>query len=197
MFNILIINNHFSSVDLLLERLCLEGSRKQAKYSVQALASITKDDGLKALSVLYKVIFNNQICFYVAMICHLWYFITTETCGHVRGENSFTSYIAIIGMYCPKCNASFWNQGGWNYWFYPEENIWMQWCMIFLWCHFSVFNFPFHIKSFFIMHFLFVFLRRISIKRRQVTGMLEVNSVYWRSAITNLRLHCCFIFSMR
>lgn len=71
MFNILIINNHFSSVDLLLERLCLEGSRKQAKYSVQALASITKDDGLKALSVLYKVIFNNQICFYVAMICHL------------------------------------------------------------------------------------------------------------------------------
>lgn len=44
-----------SSVDLLLERLCLEGSRKQAKYSVQALAAITKDDGLKSLSVLYKV----------------------------------------------------------------------------------------------------------------------------------------------
>ncbi|KAL5972453.1 hypothetical protein ACLOJK_041708 [Asimina triloba] len=43
-----------SSVDLLLERLCLEGSRKQAKYSVQALAAITKDDGLKSLSVLYK-----------------------------------------------------------------------------------------------------------------------------------------------
>lgn len=44
-----------SAVDLLLERLCLEGSRKQAKYSVQALAAITQDDGLKSLSVLYKV----------------------------------------------------------------------------------------------------------------------------------------------
>ncbi|XP_048614672.1 sister chromatid cohesion protein PDS5 homolog A-like isoform X2 [Brassica napus] len=43
-----------SSVDLLLERICVEGNRKQAKYAVQALASITKDDGLKALSVLYK-----------------------------------------------------------------------------------------------------------------------------------------------
>ncbi|XP_068641410.1 sister chromatid cohesion protein PDS5 homolog A-like isoform X2 [Aristolochia californica] len=43
-----------SSVDLLLERLCLEGSRKQAKYSVQALAAITRDDGLKSLSILYK-----------------------------------------------------------------------------------------------------------------------------------------------
>ncbi|XP_068637108.1 sister chromatid cohesion protein PDS5 homolog A-like isoform X2 [Aristolochia californica] len=43
-----------SSVDLLLERLCLEGSRKQAKCSVQALAAITKDDGLKSLSILYK-----------------------------------------------------------------------------------------------------------------------------------------------
>ncbi|KAG0463842.1 hypothetical protein HPP92_019911 [Vanilla planifolia] len=43
-----------SSIDLLLERLCLEGTRKQAKYSVHALAAITKDDGLKSLSVLYK-----------------------------------------------------------------------------------------------------------------------------------------------
>ncbi|PIA26794.1 hypothetical protein AQUCO_08800003v1 [Aquilegia coerulea] len=43
-----------SSVDLTLERLCLEGSRKQAKYAVHALAAITKDDGLKSLSVLYK-----------------------------------------------------------------------------------------------------------------------------------------------
>lgn len=42
-------------MDLLLERICVEGNRKQAKYAVQALASITKDDGLKALSVLYKV----------------------------------------------------------------------------------------------------------------------------------------------
>ncbi|KAE9591537.1 hypothetical protein Lalb_Chr20g0119541 [Lupinus albus] len=43
-----------SSVDLMLERLCLEGSRTQAKYAVHALAAITKDDGLKSLSVLYK-----------------------------------------------------------------------------------------------------------------------------------------------
>ncbi|KAL1214039.1 putative sister chromatid cohesion protein PDS5 [Cardamine amara subsp. amara] len=43
-----------SSVDLLLERICVEGNRKQAKYAVLALASITKDDGLKSLSVLYK-----------------------------------------------------------------------------------------------------------------------------------------------
>ncbi|XP_042477295.1 sister chromatid cohesion protein PDS5 homolog A-like [Macadamia integrifolia] len=43
-----------SSVDLILERLCLEGSRKQANYAVHALAAITKDDGLKSLSVLYK-----------------------------------------------------------------------------------------------------------------------------------------------
>ncbi|XP_031491838.2 LOW QUALITY PROTEIN: sister chromatid cohesion protein PDS5 homolog A-like [Nymphaea colorata] len=42
------------SVDILLERLCLEGTRKQAKYSVQALAAITIDDGLKSLSLLYK-----------------------------------------------------------------------------------------------------------------------------------------------
>lgn len=43
-----------SSVDLILERLCLEGNRRQAKYAVHALAAITKDDGLKSLSVLYK-----------------------------------------------------------------------------------------------------------------------------------------------
>ncbi|XP_022723521.1 sister chromatid cohesion protein PDS5 homolog A isoform X3 [Durio zibethinus] len=42
------------SIDLILERLCLEGSRRQAKYAVHALAAITKDDGLKSLSVLYK-----------------------------------------------------------------------------------------------------------------------------------------------
>ncbi|KAF2306079.1 hypothetical protein GH714_011216 [Hevea brasiliensis] len=35
-----------SSIDLILERLCLEGSRRQAKYAVHALAAITKDDGL-------------------------------------------------------------------------------------------------------------------------------------------------------
>eukprot|EP00252_Welwitschia_mirabilis_P017347 TRINITY_DN3843_c0_g1_i5.p1 TRINITY_DN3843_c0_g1~~TRINITY_DN3843_c0_g1_i5.p1 ORF type:complete len:1350 (+),score=286.92 TRINITY_DN3843_c0_g1_i5:295-4344(+) len=43
-----------SSVDLLLEAMCLEGSRRQAKLAVQALTTITKDAGLRALSVLYK-----------------------------------------------------------------------------------------------------------------------------------------------
>ena len=43
-------------MDLILERLCLEGSRRQAKYAVHALAAITKDDGLMSLSVLYKVL---------------------------------------------------------------------------------------------------------------------------------------------
>ncbi|KAI5414430.1 sister chromatid cohesion protein PDS5 homolog A isoform X3 [Lathyrus oleraceus] len=47
-----------SSVDLMLETLCLEGSRRQAKYAVHALAAITKDDGLKSLSVLYKKLVN-------------------------------------------------------------------------------------------------------------------------------------------
>uniref|UniRef100_A0A7N1A0X3 Uncharacterized protein n=1 Tax=Kalanchoe fedtschenkoi TaxID=63787 RepID=A0A7N1A0X3_KALFE len=47
-----------SSVDLTLETLCLEGSRNQAKYAVQALAAITKDDGLMSLSVLYKRLVN-------------------------------------------------------------------------------------------------------------------------------------------
>ncbi|KAK3010031.1 hypothetical protein RJ639_010994, partial [Escallonia herrerae] len=42
------------SLDLILERICLEGSRRQAKYAVHALAAITKDDGLMSLSVLYK-----------------------------------------------------------------------------------------------------------------------------------------------
>ncbi|WVY92603.1 hypothetical protein V8G54_031691 [Vigna mungo] len=36
------------------KQLCLEGSQIQAKYAVHALAAITKDDGLKSLSVLYK-----------------------------------------------------------------------------------------------------------------------------------------------
>lgn len=47
-----------SSLDLILERICLEGSRTQAKYAVHALAAITKDDGLMSLSVLYKVSHN-------------------------------------------------------------------------------------------------------------------------------------------
>ncbi|CAK9156797.1 unnamed protein product [Ilex paraguariensis] len=43
-----------SSLDLMLERICLEGNRRQAKFAIHALAAITKDDGLMALSVLYK-----------------------------------------------------------------------------------------------------------------------------------------------
>ncbi|XP_047317531.1 sister chromatid cohesion protein PDS5 homolog A-like isoform X2 [Impatiens glandulifera] len=43
-----------SSLDLILERICLEGSRCQAKYAVHALAAVTKDDGLMSLSILYK-----------------------------------------------------------------------------------------------------------------------------------------------
>ncbi|KAL3627269.1 hypothetical protein CASFOL_028632 [Castilleja foliolosa] len=42
------------SLDLILERICIEGNRRQAKYAVHALVSITKDDGLMSLSVLYK-----------------------------------------------------------------------------------------------------------------------------------------------
>eukprot|EP00249_Psilotum_nudum_P024915 c29322_g1_i2 orf=363-5285(-) len=37
------------SVEAVLEKLCLEGNRKQAKYAVQALAAIERDSGLKAL----------------------------------------------------------------------------------------------------------------------------------------------------
>ncbi|KAL8461688.1 hypothetical protein ACS0TY_032974 [Phlomoides rotata] len=42
------------SLHLILERICFEGNRRQAKYAVHALASVTKDDGLMSLSVLYK-----------------------------------------------------------------------------------------------------------------------------------------------
>ncbi|XP_024357694.1 sister chromatid cohesion protein PDS5 homolog A isoform X2 [Physcomitrium patens] len=41
------------NVNLVLEQLCLEGTRKQAKYAVSAIAAMTADSGLKALSVLY------------------------------------------------------------------------------------------------------------------------------------------------
>ncbi|KAL3614925.1 hypothetical protein CASFOL_040586 [Castilleja foliolosa] len=44
----------YRSLDLILERISIEGNRRQAKYAVHALASITKDYGLKSLSVLYK-----------------------------------------------------------------------------------------------------------------------------------------------
>jgi hypothetical protein len=44
-----------SNVNLTLEQLCMEGNRKQAKYAVSAIATLTADSGLKALSVLYGV----------------------------------------------------------------------------------------------------------------------------------------------
>lgn len=59
---IIILCLNCSSLDLILERICLEGSRREAKYAVHALAAITKDDGLMSLSVLYKVSFNIIIC---------------------------------------------------------------------------------------------------------------------------------------
>ncbi|XP_076925965.1 sister chromatid cohesion protein PDS5 homolog A-like isoform X2 [Bidens hawaiensis] len=43
-----------SKLDLLLEKICLEGSWRLAKHAVLALAAITKDDEFKSLSVLYK-----------------------------------------------------------------------------------------------------------------------------------------------
>ncbi|KAI3829442.1 hypothetical protein L1987_03566 [Smallanthus sonchifolius] len=43
-----------SKLDLFLERICLEGSRRLAKYAVHALAAITKEDEFKSLSVLYE-----------------------------------------------------------------------------------------------------------------------------------------------
>lgn len=42
-------------MNLTLEQLCVEGNRKQAKYAVSAIAAMTADSGLKALSVLYGV----------------------------------------------------------------------------------------------------------------------------------------------
>ncbi|XP_024361717.1 sister chromatid cohesion protein PDS5 homolog A isoform X2 [Physcomitrium patens] len=42
-----------SNVNLILEQLCLEGNRKQAKFAVSAIAAMSADSGLRALSVLY------------------------------------------------------------------------------------------------------------------------------------------------
>eukprot|EP01018_Ginkgo_biloba_P018620 Gb_23673 [translate_table: standard] len=48
------IRNHLGSVNVTLEKLCMEGNRKQAKYAVSAIAALSDDCGLKSLSVLYK-----------------------------------------------------------------------------------------------------------------------------------------------
>ena len=59
-----------------MERICLEGSRRQAKYAVHALAAVTKDEGLMSLSVLYKVVPT-------LITHHLWNytnFISTINC---------------------------------------------------------------------------------------------------------------------
>lgn len=42
------------SVDAMLEKLCIDGNRKQAKYAVSALAALTAESGLETLSLLYK-----------------------------------------------------------------------------------------------------------------------------------------------
>lgn len=42
-----------SSIELTLQKLCLEGTRKQAKYAISALAAVNADEGFKALSILY------------------------------------------------------------------------------------------------------------------------------------------------
>jgi len=42
------------SVDATLEKLCIDGNRKQAKYAVSALAALTAESGLETLSLLYK-----------------------------------------------------------------------------------------------------------------------------------------------
>lgn len=118
----------FSSIDLLLERLCLEGTRKQAKYSVHALAAITKDDGLKSLSVLYKVdmvihefqmfLILSEANFHWILLFSLYIHVMTTAltaaCGYVGGENTPAGHVAIFGLYCSDSNANFWNQGGWN-----------------------------------------------------------------------------------
>ena len=108
-----------SSIDLMLERLCLEGSRRQAKYAVHALAAITKDDGLKSLSVLYKVPFSSfccvclhyhqslgMLCIYVN-ISMIFLSQFAETRGHAGGEDTFACCTTISGMHCTDCNASF------------------------------------------------------------------------------------------
>lgn len=47
------IDDSQGSVELTLQKICLEGSRKQAKYAVSALAALNVDGGFKALSILY------------------------------------------------------------------------------------------------------------------------------------------------
>ncbi|KAI5081142.1 hypothetical protein GOP47_0004325 [Adiantum capillus-veneris] len=42
-----------SSIELTLQKLCLEGTRKQAKHAVAALIAISADEGFKALSILF------------------------------------------------------------------------------------------------------------------------------------------------
>lgn len=79
-----------------------------------ALAAITKDDGLKSLSVLYKVAFSPSIVFY-AFVLDLWtsalfmIFLVqlAETCGHAGGQETFACCIAIPGMHSTDSNASF------------------------------------------------------------------------------------------
>lgn len=112
-----------SSIDLILERPCLEGTRRQAKYAVHALAAITKDDGLKSLSVLYKVCFNNFmnqliIIFKRNVLMTSWWSLHNSqllkkfvgACGYAWGEDSFACCTSVSGMYSSDSNACFRNQ---------------------------------------------------------------------------------------
>lgn len=97
-----------SSVDLVLERLCVEGTRKQAKYSVHAIAAITKDDGLKSLSVLYKVL--EAFLFFLNQMFHEAFYykgeILTDTVNVVcrgllicwRRKHIFHPYYNLLGV---------------------------------------------------------------------------------------------------
>lgn len=70
-----------SNVNLILEQLCLEGNRKQAKYAVSAIAAMSGDSGLMALSVLYGVCY----CFYYSITCLFLYYYQIKLAGGCCG----------------------------------------------------------------------------------------------------------------
>lgn len=66
-------------MDETLEKLCLEGNRKQAKYAVSAISVLAADSGLKTLSLLYAVCLNLSFVAQIRQLnrsCHAfcaWY----------------------------------------------------------------------------------------------------------------------------
>jgi hypothetical protein len=77
-----------SNVNLILEQLCVEGNRKQAKYAVSAIAAMTADSGLKALSVLYGRLVE------------------------VGRQHASSHGSAVFGVHRTECNADLRNEGG-------------------------------------------------------------------------------------